>query len=237
MKNLFFIGICFVFFVPNLLKAQCNPFFDYNEGTSLTLTTYNSKGKEEASQKMTIVDKTSSGSREVLKTDITLYDKKGEEMFSNQIEMICEDGVFRMDLSRFAPPGMEQVEGMSISYEGEGVTVPSELSVGKSLPDGNFSMKVNSDNPALAGMMGGTSVAITDRKVVAKESITTPAGTFDCFKITSNTAVSTKMMGMTRTMETSSIEWISEEVGMVRTESYDKKDKLSSYTELTAFSK
>lgn len=237
MKNLLFIGICVAFAIPSQLKAQCNPYFDYDKGTSLTLTSYSAKGKEEASQKMTFVDKIVSGSKETLKTDITLYDKKGKEIFTNQIEMVCEDGVFRMDLSRFAPPGMEQVEGMSISYEGEGVTIPSELSVGKSLPDGNFSMKVISDNPALSGMMGGTTVAITDRKVVAKESLTTPAGTFDCFKITAKTAVSTKMMGMTRTMETSSIEWISKEVGMVRTESYDKNDKLSSYTELTAFSK
>ena len=237
MKNLLFIGICIAFSIPTQLKAQCNPYFNYDKGTSLTLTSYNPKGKEEASQKMTFVDKIVSGSRETLKTDITLYDKKGDEMFSNQIDLICEDGMFRMDLSRFAPPGMEQVEGMSITYEGDGVAIPSELSVGKSLPDGNFSMKVVSDNPALSGMMGGTSVAITDRKVEAKESLTTPAGTFECFKITSKSTVSTKMMGMTRTMETSSIEWISKEVGMVRTESYDKKDKLSSYTELTAFSK
>ncbi len=237
MKSLLFIGICFVFLLPQEALTQCNPYFTYDEGTSLTTTNYNAKGKEQSSQTMEIVDKTVSGSKEVLKTNLTINDKKGEEIFTNQIELICEDGVFRMDLSRFAPPGMEQVEGMSISYEGEGVTIPSELSVGKSLPDGNFSMKVNSDNPALSGMMGGTTVAITDRKVAAKESITTPAGTFDCFKITSNSAVSTKMMGMTRTMETRSIEWISEDVGMVRVESYDKKDKLSSYTELTAFSK
>ncbi len=237
MKSLLFIGMCFVFSLPLELSAQCNPYFTYDEGTSLTTTNFNAKGKEESSQKMSIVDKTVSGSKEVLTTDIIIYDKKGDEIFTNQIELICENGVFRMDLSRFAPPGMGETEGISISYEGDGVTIPSELSVGKALPDGNFAMKITTDNPALSGMMGGTTVAITDRKVVAKESVTTAAGTFDCFKITSNTAVSTKMMGMTRTMETSSIEWISKDVGMVRVESYDKKDKLSSYSELTAFSR
>ncbi|XOV91218.1 MAG: hypothetical protein ACFHWX_13510 [Bacteroidota bacterium] len=237
MKSLLFIGICIALVLPQKTVAQCNPFFTYDVGTSLTTTNYNPKGKEESSQKMSIADKAVSGSKEVLKTDVTIYDKKGDEVFSNQIDLICEDGVFKMDLSRFAPPGMGQAEGISISYEGDGVTIPSDLSVGKTLPDGDFAMKINSDNPALSGMMGGTTVAITDRKVEAKESITTPAGTFECFKITSNSAVSTKMMGMTRTMETSSIEWISKDVGMVRVESYDKNGKMSSYSELTAFSK
>lgn len=237
MKSLLFIVICIAFCIPGELTAQCNPYFAYSQGTSLTLTNYNPKGKEESSQKMTIVDVTKEGDKEVLKTDIVIYDKKGDEITSNQIEMICEDGKFKMDLSRFVPRGMGETQGIDISFEGDGVSVPSELSVGKSLEDGDFSMKIQSDNPALSGMMGGTEIAITDRKVLAKESITTPAGTFDCFKVSSKTTSATKMMGMTRTVESSSIEWISKEVGMVRVESYDKKDKLSMYTELTSFSK
>lgn len=237
MKSLLFIGISLVFSLFTDVFAQCNPYFPYDKGTSLTTTSYNAKGKEEGSQKMTVTGKSGTASREVMQTDITLYDKKGKEVITNEIELICENGLFRMDLSRFAPPGMGESEGISVSYEGEGVRIPSKLSVGETLPDGNFIMKVSTDNPELTGMMGGSTVKVTDRKVVAKESITTPAGTFDCYKITANSTISTKVMGMTRTMNTSSVEWISENVGMVRVESYDQKNKLSTYTVLTAFSK
>ncbi len=237
MKKLTTLWILAIFALPTLLNAQCNPYFAYSEGTSLTMTNYNPKGKEESSQKMTIVDVAMNGDKEILQTDVVIYDKKGDEIMSNQIDMICEDGKFKMDMSRFMPPGIGEAEGIDVSFEGDGVTVPSELSVGKTLEDGDFSIKIKSDNPALASMMGGTDIAITDRKVLAKESVTTPAGTFDCFKVSAKTTTSTKMMGMTRTLETSSIEWISKDVGMVRVESYDKKNKLASYTELTSFSK
>jgi hypothetical protein len=74
-------------------------------------------------------------------------------------------------------------------------------------------------------------VTITDRKVVGKESVTTPAGTFDCFKITSNSTIKTKtVVGIT--MEFSAIEWLAPKAAIVKSESY-KKGKLQGYTLLT----
>ena len=80
--------------------------------------------------------------------------------------------------------------------------------------------------------MGGTVIMnmfvnITNRKVEGKESVTTPAGTFDCFKITYD--IETKF-GVK--IERNAIEWIAKNVGTVRSESY-KGDKLEGYTELT----
>jgi hypothetical protein len=45
----------------------------------------------------------------------------------------------------------------------------------------------------------------------------------------------TKMMGMNTTVRLSSIDYIAEGIGAVRTESYDKKGKLSSYSVLAAY--
>ena len=42
---------------------------------------------------------------------------------------------------------------------------------------------------------------------------------------------------MDRTTESTTATWYSENVGMVRSESYDKKGKLTDYTLLTNFSK
>jgi hypothetical protein len=76
-------------------------------------------------------------------------------------------------------------------------------------------------------------VTINNRKVLAKEKITTSAGTFDCYKISYETESRTRMI----TVNTKGMEWISEGVGVVKTETYNKKDKLTGYSLLTKFEK
>ena len=78
-------------------------------------------------------------------------------------------------------------------------------------------------------------IKILNRKVESKESITTPAGTFSCFKITYDMESSTKIMGMNTNVKLSSIDYLAEGIGVVKTESYDKKGELSGYSLLTAY--
>ncbi|UZR92629.1 TapB family protein [Chondrinema litorale] len=238
MKQLLILFIGFLAISFNLNAQSCNPFFNYTEGTMVELTHYNAKGKEETTQKMIIKSVSSTGSGQAMIADITISDKKDKEVYANEVELACENGVFKMDMSSFIPPtaqatGMEDVK---IVFEGDYMSFPSSLSVGSSLDDVNFVMKMESENPALAAVMGkGTSTSITNRKVVSKESLTTPAGTFDCYKITYDSRIETQIMGLKKVFETSTVEWISEGAGIVKTESYDKKGKLDYYTELTAF--
>ena len=72
------------------------------------------------------------------------------------------------------------------------------------------------------------SVRISNRKVEAQEDITTPAGTFKCFKITYD--VDSKVIFKT---QGKGVEWISQQVGTVRTESHDSKGKMLSYSLLS----
>jgi hypothetical protein len=71
-------------------------------------------------------------------------------------------------------------------------------------------------------------IKIQDRKVMAKENIEVPAGTYEAWKI--NSIIKLDMM-MTR--ETKNVEWIAKDVGVVRSEQYDKNGKLNSYSVLT----
>ena len=76
------------------------------------------------------------------------------------------------------------------------------------------------------------SVSITNRKVEAVENITTPAGTFECYKITYD--VATKMMINVKMKAT---EWYAKNVGMVKSESYTSDGKLAGSTLLTGLKK
>ena len=115
---------------------------------------------------------------------------------------------------------MESLKGMNMDIDIDNVQLPSDLSVGQSLDDG--SIVISGDLPMTMR------VDITDRKVAAKEKVTTPAGTFECYKITYT--IKTKMM-MGR--ESKAAEWIAKDVGLVKSESYKNNGKLMSYSLLT----
>jgi hypothetical protein len=74
------------------------------------------------------------------------------------------------------------------------------------------------------------STKITNRKVEILEEITTPAGKYKCAKITYDMEMK---MGMV--IKLKGVEWISQKVGIVRSESYDQKGKLMSYSVLSSF--
>jgi hypothetical protein len=78
-------------------------------------------------------------------------------------------------------------------------------------------------------------VKIFNRKVEAKEDITTPAGNFTCYKISYDMESSTKVMGMNNKVNLKGVDYVSEGTGVVKTESYNKKGSLSSYSLLTGY--
>ena len=238
MKKLCLVLAASLLTTLGLFAQNCNPFFNYSEGTVVEHTHYNAKDKEQSKQRMQIKSISETANGLIMLADVVLYDKKDEEMFNNEIELACENGIFKMDMSRFMPPTAQAggAGDMKVTFEGDDMEVPSSLSVGSTLKDANFVVKIESDNPAVSAIMGGgTETSVYNRKVVGKETITTPAGSFECYKLTYDTKVATKIMGMTKTFETSSIEWLSEGAGVVKVENYDKKGKLSGYMELTAF--
>ncbi|GAB4244072.1 MAG: hypothetical protein Tsb0034_22190 [Ekhidna sp.] len=78
---------------------------------------------------------------------------------------------------------------------------------------------------------------ITDRKVEKVETLETPAGSYETYKITQKTTMTMNMMGIKKTTESTSASWLARGVGMVKNESYDKKGSLIGYTLMTSFNK
>lgn len=209
--------------------SQCNDYYVIDKGHEWSYNSYNGKGKlaGKNQQKVTAYEKTSSGFKATINS--IFFNEKGKKMMEGDIEMSCENGTLIMDMRRFIPEEQQKAfSSYEMKIESENLEIPSKLSVGQTLKSGSITMtSVGSPIPIKM------EVSITDRKVVAKESITTPAGTFDCFKITSNSN-SKMQMGINRSFEYSNTEWIAAKVGMVRSETQDKNGKLSGYTELAS---
>jgi hypothetical protein len=128
------------------------------------------------------------------------------------------------------PGMMMQNAAIKLEVSGDALELPSNLAVGQTLKDATFHLK---------GIMGEVKLMdrdfiIKERKVEDKETIETPAGKFDCFKVSYLTET-TGMMGKTRTLK--SVTWFAKGPGMVRNESYDEKGKRTGYMLLTAYTK
>lgn len=143
--------------------------------------------------------------------------------------MKCEGGEFYVDMqSMVDPKSMEAFKGMEVSVESKDLIYPAGLTAGQVLPDASITISAATGGVSLLNLV----INITNRQVVGTESVTVPAGTFDCYKITY--AFETKMMFKINATVT---EYVNMGVGNVKTETFDKKGNLSGTTLLVELKK
>lgn len=216
----------------NLAAAQdgCSKYYPMEEGKSFQYTMYDKKGKTDGVTNYTISKVSTEGETTSATFDFKFTDKKGKELFNSNYEISCSGEGIKIDFeSLFPAQMMQQYEDMGVEMDitGTDIQLPNDLSVGQILEDANLSISMN-----MSGIKMNISVDQTNRKVEKKESVTTSAGTFDCYVIT-ETNIS-KTMGAA--MEMNNKLWLAEGVGMVKQESYKKNGNLVTRMELTKLS-
>lgn len=112
----------------------------------------------------------------------------------------------------------EILDNTTVSGECRGI--PADIYEGMELPDYSIEIKI---------MFITSKMGCKDRKVIGRESVTTPAGTFDCYVI-EETMTAKAMMVNEKTRQVS---WYARGVGLVKQQTFDKK-KLTGTTLLTA---
>ena len=225
MKNSILLLLAFIV-TASYAQTECKPYVPYTKGSKWEITNYSPKGKETGKIAYELIDKveTENGITFTIKT--TTYDKKGKETYSGQYEAYCVDGKFDFNMAfKMDAAVMQANSGMDVDIDASEFEIPTmEAPAGSTLKDASMVMTVTSNGMGMFTM----TILITERKVEAKEDITTPAGTFNC--LTLYQKVSTKMF---MNIVSYSKEWYAEGIGMVRSETYDKNKKLTGYSELT----
>jgi len=225
MKTLIFITVLLITF-NSFAQVDCRPYVPLEKGTKWELTNYNDKGKELGKISSELLDKVENGNTVTFKISSVSTDAKGKTTFTNEYEAYCKNGKFEFNMAfKMDGSAMQAYQDMDMNVDASDLEIPSmDEKPGTTLPDGTLTVSI--------GNILNMSVNIVDRKIEAKETITTPAGSFDCLVLTQT--VNTKMLVK---IEATSKEWYAEGVGMVRSETYNKKGKLSGYSELTKLEK
>lgn len=226
MKQLLLIAVFCYSSVAVLIAQDCPMYYPDKENTQMEYKQYDKKGGLSGSsvQKITSIKK-SAGSTEVAVSAET-FDAKGKSLGTANLKARCEGGIFYIDMSNYLnQQSTDAYKDMEMKVEGGNLEMPSGMKAGDVLKDGDMKMSFSSGGMNVMNI----SVSITNRKVEAIENVTTPAGTFECYKLSYD--IATKMM---ISVKMKGIEWYAKGVGMVKSETYSKDGKLQGSTVLSA---
>jgi len=212
----------------NVTAQDCG-YYNMSEGMLFGYQNLDAKGKVLATMRTTCLDVSKAGNAIIYKVKSEYADDKNKNQSTHEYAMRCEDGTFYMDMQNFIDPkSMQAFKDMEVSVNSNDMMYPAGLAPGDSLPDASVTVSAATGGVSLLNLL----INISNRQVIGTESVTVPAGTFECFKITYN--VETKMMFKIYSVVT---EYVNMGVGNVKTETYDKKGKLLGSTLLTELKK
>lgn len=212
------------------LQAQdCGTFYQFTENAAYEYGLYNHKGKPQGRQLIRVTEVTESDGAVTAEVNSKLIpEKKNQDTFEATSTVTCKEGILQMDISMNMSQMTSQFSSMEVEMEGDPLMIPAKLEVGQNLPDATTKIKTGMNGLSLMTV----TLSVTDRKVEGKETITTPAGTFECFKISQMSKVKTIMSKSYKTEE-----YYAEGVGLIRTNTYKKNGKLEGYQELLSLEK
>jgi hypothetical protein len=208
----------------NVYSQKCDAFYYLQDNKTVEMTTTDKKGKVTTKIVYNISDVKKSGATYTSTVNSELFDAKGRSINKGVNNITCTGGVMMMDLKMFIPVSQQEQMGMATSTDATAyIEYPADMNVGDALKDGQFKM----DFKTQAGLGGHVSVDITNRKVEAKESVTTAAGTWECFKITYHSKVVLKLLiGIPINADVT--EWYAPGFGVVKTEVKGSKTEITS---------
>lgn len=222
--------------LANACFGQCNSFYPLKENMRYEYDHFDRK--EKLSLRMSQIFKNITGSGTNMSATLAqeMFDpKKGDKIASSELVWECKDGTLHFDMKSMAL-NMDNIQqmnmgdaGMSVDVTGDELDLPTDLQVGQTLRDVSYHIKMTMSG---VNLMNRT-FNVKERKVEAQESVTTPAGTFDCYKITFIT-VSEGGIG-SGTVKTAM--WYAKDAGLIKAENYKEDGKMISRQVLAKLSK
>lgn len=221
--------------------GNCSEMIWFKSGAMMEYQAVDGKGKQLNKTKMEIVKVYNEGS--VTVADVITSDDQGNEFNMN---FKCAGDKMYMDFGALLKQAMDKagqsgankqdieriMANTEINFEDGFMSFPKNMAPGMLLEDVSVTIKV-SPTPQMSMNVSST---LTDRKVEAKEKITTKAGTFDCIRISGKRKTSMQIMGRDQKMDDfTEYMWFAPGIGMIQQEDRDGKGKIGTTMQLVAF--
>ena len=205
----------------NTLKttAGCGKLILFHKGAIIESTTYDANGNASSSQTTTVTDVKEEDGMLIARSSAFASGPLGK--FNLNLEYKCDGNNLYMDvtavLQNFAAlktlkPGIKPVQ------------FPLNMHEGEVLPEASYTIMMNRGKVKM-----DITTTYKNRTVGAREKITTTAGTWDCFKVSSDIEANVEgadektkaiMESVKDKIKMNMIMWYDPEIGVVRTEIY-----------------
>lgn len=214
---------------------DCANFLFLRKDQTIEMTIYDKKGEPNGRQVYQVKEVSTTGGNTTGTINSELFDKKGNSKAKASSSVQCTGGDMRIDMKLLLPPQESQQFGGSaeVNAQNSFLSYPNNMKVGDMLPDGYLSIDMSHPTPPPGGATPpgpgapppppgfgkSMTMVINNRKVEGQESITTAAGTWNCFRITYKSRISVKTGPFGIPVNVESTEWYAPGFGIVKTQS------------------
>jgi len=228
-KHLLTLAFLMLIFVFASKSQNCDAYLPLVKGKTFEIQHFNGKNKLQSTATHTITNVSSSGGATVATIQSVVKDSKDKETAKLEYALKCTGSSILIDMKSFLSPEMlKGWQNMEMKVEGGDLEFPLDMSAGSTLKDGKIKIDVLTNGVPVTSINS----EYNNRKIEGTESITVPAGTFSCTKLSFDIKTTTKL-GFSFTTENKSVEYFSKGKGVVKSEIYDKKGSLIGYNVLS----
>jgi hypothetical protein len=216
-------------------SGACNKLIFFKEGSEIETKTYNATGEAISTQVTKILAVKNEDGMTVANAESTDTQNGDGKEAKMTYDYKCDGNKIYFDITSLF---RTEAKKSDASFKASVIEYPINVTAGETLPDASGTMSSETNGKKME-----MKYHYKDRKVEAKEEITTPAGTFNCYKISNRVEVEMDIPGMdekakkimeamTEKMKTTSSTWFAPDFGIVKMEMY-QNGKLQSKTEVT----
>lgn len=227
----FVFGLLFVSAALTKSSAQDCLGTKFKSGMGFELSTFSGKDKPTGKITYQVKDVHKEGGSTVMDITAQFQDEKGTQRPPYSIHYTCTGNELVADMSgmmlAMQNAGMKDAE---LKLKTNKLVYPGKMSVGQKLSDGQMEAEMTNSGNTMMTM----NMMMVNRYVESKEPITTTAGAFDTYKITSDINLDNKVMGIPIRSTMKMISYRTDhQIFDVKSETYNKNGKLMGYTLLT----
>jgi len=225
MKN--FLIIAMISLISTSVWAQkCDIYFPLIENNGVQYQSFDRRDRLQGTQDLMVKEVIQHADHIEALINTKYYDNRNNFQHESDFSVICKGNEIILDIQSIIDQGMLQgFQGMEVEMSSIDIVFPDNPQVGQELEDASMTISVSSGGRTISEM----TFNIINRKIESIETITTPAGTFESFKITSEMQSESRTMGISHRTTMTSVDYWSKGVGTVRSESYNSRGRLESY--------
>jgi hypothetical protein len=228
------LPFCFFIFLFVGLQAQNTTCPKLKAGSIWQLENLNGKDKSLGKTTFKVSKVDSLNGKSIMRIVSITADIKGKQLKKVEIGQECRVDTLLIDMKTY----LSLRDNASYKWRTDPafISFPAVVETGQQLPKATI-VYTAIKAPKIATQVGptaskndqtGTTVTFTidARTVEAKEDITTPAGTFTCYRIKSRTVLDNRLDYAS--VEQEQIDWYAPGVGVIKSEAYRRGKKVSS---------